>query len=253
MIYANKLPIKPTIFPDGTSQIWKLPEELINGYEINVEWLFEDERELFWLMSLRRLLYSHPMSLYVPYLPYARQDKEVSNFQTFNLEVLADCLNAMRLSSVKSYDVHNCGRCNQLIKNFENIRPELWHKELIAKISPDLIVSPDSGAAQRYGRLGATVYLEKQRNQLTGLLKVWAEESSVKKIAAAKTVLILDDICDAGGTFLLAAEEIRRYGDPKIHLGVSHGLYTAGKKIFKEAKITLHSRHDWHEKRSTVN
>ncbi len=48
--------LKPTIFPDKTSQVWQLPEELINCGDVSVTWNFEEEREIIDLISLSNLV-----------------------------------------------------------------------------------------------------------------------------------------------------------------------------------------------------
>ena len=45
---GQRFEVKPTIFPDKTSQIWKVPgiESITNGDKIYVYWRFEQEAEL---------------------------------------------------------------------------------------------------------------------------------------------------------------------------------------------------------------
>jgi ribose-phosphate pyrophosphokinase len=238
MITANKIKITPTIFPDGTSQVWKLPSKLLDAYEVRIVWEFESEREIIDLLSLRRLLYSHPMTLHMPYLPYARQDKKVSNKSTFNLEVLADLLNSMRFSEVTSLDIHS-KRAARLIKNFRNVSPLKYYYKVHDKVRPDLIVYPDLGASKRYKLLLPSILLNKQRNPLTGELFISPIEAP--QLGVCKTVMIVDDICDGGATFLAAARALR-IAQPNldIHLFVTHGIFSKGLEIFKKENITVH-------------
>jgi hypothetical protein len=48
--------VVPTIFPDKTSQVWNLPEEIINCTDIQIIWNFEAEREIIDLYSIKALL-----------------------------------------------------------------------------------------------------------------------------------------------------------------------------------------------------
>ena len=57
MILLNGEEIKPTIFPDKTSQIWKLPKKVLNDSRIEVIWYFENESELFHICQISDLLY----------------------------------------------------------------------------------------------------------------------------------------------------------------------------------------------------
>jgi len=46
--------VKPTIFPDGTSQVWKLPLDGLNY--VKIKWQFESEGEIVHLDQLMHLL-----------------------------------------------------------------------------------------------------------------------------------------------------------------------------------------------------
>lgn len=132
--------ILPTHFPDGTSQIWKLPEEFLTSNNVKITWFFENEREIIDLGSLRKLLkHSAYKHLHIPFLPYGRQDKEVSNYNTFNLEVLADILNTYGFSLITSVDVHNPQRTAELIHNFSNIEITSIIHKLREQLKPDFI------------------------------------------------------------------------------------------------------------------
>ncbi len=243
MITANKIPIAPTIFPDGTSQVWRLPRRLRDAYDVSVTWDFEYEREIWDLVSLRRLLYSHPMNLHMPYLPFARQDKRVSNARTFNLEVFADLINPLRFGEVTSIDVHNPRRTRSLIKNFRNVEPREFHRDTFNAVSPDLVVFPDAGAAKRYD-LGPirSVTLGKARNKVTGeILSLTCEGKAAQVVERGKRALIIDDICDGGATFIKAAQCLKEI-QPRIdvHLAVTHGIFSRGVEPLTRAGITVH-------------
>lgn len=87
--------VNVTIFPDKTSQVWKLDPEILEEENVEIIWRFDHEGELFQLQQLRDLLYSYHVwpSLYIEYLPYARQDKRISNETTWALSSFAQLLN----------------------------------------------------------------------------------------------------------------------------------------------------------------
>jgi len=87
MIKLNGHIITPTIFPDGTSQVWKLKDDLWKSSNF-IEWKFEQEREIFDLLGLCRLKpINSKLYIDIPFLPFARQDKCPNNNRTFNLYV----------------------------------------------------------------------------------------------------------------------------------------------------------------------
>lgn len=109
--------VTPTIFPDGSSQVWKLKHfseiaDLRKKYTrpfVNITWNFESEAELIHLNQLCNLLdYSNcNIDLKIPYFPYARQDKGISNTETFARHSFIKLLKQIPWSSITTYDIHS--------------------------------------------------------------------------------------------------------------------------------------------------
>lgn len=99
----------------------------------------------------------------------------------------------------------------------------------------DAIVCPDQGAEKRAAaaaqRLGIDriVAARKHRDMSTGMLDGfrvdWPDD-----MPSNPHVLIVDDICDGGGTFVGLAERIHDYNCPEasIDLFVTHGIFSKG-------------------------
>lgn len=249
-IYLNNEKITPTIFPDKTSQVWKLNSEDVYPYHNLIKWDFESEAELFHIAQLRALLNTlvpdATVILNVPYFPYARQDKEIDNESTFALRIICDYLKSMNFTKVITYDVHNPELTKQLLPNLYNETPEYYITHIPNLVNADLIVFPDKGAEKRYAHLtGLTcITMQKVRNQLTGDLSMsgftYGDEVSYKDQELSlngKTLLIVDDLADGGGTFILAAQELKKLGAKEVNLFTSHGLYTKGLTPLREAGI----------------
>jgi len=230
--YLSEHILTPTIFPDGTSQVWKLPAEVLESKDLTVVWNFEAEREIIDLLSLRALLPTHDIHLHIPYLPYGRQDKDVNNELTFNLVVLARLLNSMNLDKVTSVDTHNPEVAEELIDSFVNIKVETLHNRLVDAIRPDIVVFPDMGASQRYKTNRPKIICRKSRNQSTGAItghEIY-EESSIG-LEPGNQLLIVDDICDGGATFISVAKMLHEdTKDLKIDLFVTHGIFSKGRQ-----------------------
>ena len=230
--YLSEYELKPTIFPDGTSQVWKLNDEILQCEAIAVVWNFESEREVIDLLSLRKLLPDHQIDLHIPYLPYGRQDKEVHNELTFNLQVLADLLNSMNLESVTSVDAHNPDVTKKLIHEFVNIKPETLHNRLIEAVKPDVIVFPDAGAAQRYKTKLPKIICSKVRDQKTGAITGHdIYENAYVDLNPGTKLLIVDDICDGGATFISVAKMLHHQEkNLLVDLFVTHGIFSKGRE-----------------------
>lgn len=265
MITINGHVVVPTMFPDGTSQVWHLPNDILGLNKVIITWYFESESELMTLLSLRSLL-GNAVYLYLPYFPYARQDKEVSNDTTFNLSVFVSILQDFRFTSIETVDVHNPQKIVQILHNsryvrindprdlkvndipFINKNVTPLHKALYMQYNMDYIVYPDEGAMQRYNpeMQGYSNILigKKLRDPSTGHValngwKLISDDGSMMKNGDEKQrFLIVDDVADGGATFVEIAKKIRKeFKNPYIMLFVTHGLFSKGKQVLLDAGI----------------
>jgi ribose-phosphate pyrophosphokinase len=253
MIFVNGIRIEPTIFPDGTSQVWKLPEELFFAQSVKVDWRFESEREIVDLYSLSELIRGR-WTLYVPYLPYARQDKGVNNATTFNLRAFARLINPLEFDQVTAVDVHNPKETTRLIQNFKNIELRDWHLQVMNIVRPTCVVFPDIGAFERYEYLKpeSRFVFHKTRDPLTG--EITGHDYSYKDcmrigvsgkdpsifISRDDRFLIIDDLCDGGATFLSIAKALRKIHEHvPITLCVTHGVFSKGREHLMKQNIDL--------------
>lgn len=243
MLKVNDHVITPTIFPDGTSQVWKLPPEVVSSPHPLVTWVFESESEIIQVQQLLTLLTASHVDLCIPYLPYARQDKDISNDSTFALHSFARWLNSIpNISYVTAFDPHS-DVARDSIACFLPTRPD----GLIQRISDDFdyICYPDEGAAKRY-RINSTakpLYGKKVRDQSTGKITSY-EITNAESIRMGSTVLVVDDICDGGATFILLGSTLQCYR-MKASLYVSHGIFSNGIEILRgyyDRIITTDSR-----------
>jgi len=242
MLLLNDNIIKADIFPDKTSQVWKIPNEFfMNGTPAKdrVVWKFESEAEFMHLAQLKTLLdlrkvygTSTGTVLYLPYLPYARQDKMPSNEATFALTSFSILLNALEFDYVSIFDPHS----DVGLYTIHNAKAT-WPANAVAELYTDLNVQfvcyPDAGAIDKYSKFIPMPFLSgsKKRDQLTGHIDkyyVYVPEN-------VKSVLVVDDICDRGGTFILLAKELLAKGVEDMYLYVSHGLFTGGTQLLFDA------------------
>lgn len=238
MLTVNGHRLNPTIFPDKTSQVWKLPEWLFQHSSYWIDWRWDNESEVLQLIQLIHLITIRTgvedIVLYVPYLPYARQDKEMKNDQTFALHSFGRILNALALKKVITVDVHNEFVAHECIRNLHNIHPVLFHSWYLREnnLKYDCIVFPDMGAFRRYPHLQERphVVFRKYRDLSTGIVGGHELHGSDADAKSAKSFLVVDDICDGGATFLSVAEAIKPLCPNLVQLDlmVTHGLFSKG-------------------------
>lgn len=233
MILINGTPLTPTLFPDKTSQVWNIPIE----EDYYIEWRFESEAELMHLAQLKILLdqYDGDCELYIPYLPYARQDKGVENDKTFALHAFAYILNSLNFDVITTFDVHSWVALNQ-INNLYSIPPRGCVEMVIERVGANIMCYPDQGAIHKYSKklsFGPFISGNKVRDKNTGCIVSYTIEGNVQ----GKSVLIVDDICDGGATFIALAKLLYEGGAIAVYLYVSHGIFSRGLGPLKEAGI----------------
>lgn len=233
-IFNSEVPI--TLFPDNTSQVWKLNSNLLNCEWVDVHWNFQTEAEFMQLAQLKWLLNEMNVeaNLYLSYLPYGRQDKEVSNVTTFALKPFADLLNYLKFNKVYCLDPHSV-TADLLIKNFVRLPIVEYVNKAIDEIKPTTLAYPDQGARDKYELLFNQEFVsaEKVRDQSSGNIT----ELKFRGWVDSKKVLIIDDICDGGKTFVEFAKQLYGKGAESVHLYVTHGIFSKGFSELKDANI----------------
>ena len=248
MLYLNGQPVPVTMFPDKTSQVLKLPEDIFydTPYDqlftrcVQIEWKFEHEGEFMHLAQLKELCFEYGLlaKLKLSYLPYGRQDKGTNNKTTFALYPFADLLNFLDFKSVEILDPHSELAIDYIAKSFATY-PKQELANALNETCSTVVCYPDKGAVSKYVKIYQDligekyIYGEKVRDQLTGNI------TSYQLIGecAGKNVLIVDDICDFGRTFIFLAKDLYAAGAKEVNMFVTHGLFSGGIKVLTDAGI----------------
>ena len=157
------------------------------------------------------------------------------NGDSFALKVFANQLNVLNFDKVFLLDPHSDAAA-AAINNSVVIAQEsclMKSEKLRQAISTGklMLVAPDAGALKKIHNVakasGARDYaiLTKERDVATGNLTGFA---LVSGDVAGKDVLIVDDLCDAGGTFIGSAQVLRDAGARSVSLYVTHGVFSKG-------------------------
>ncbi len=171
------------------------------------------------------------INLFIPYFPAARQDRVMIPGEPLSVKVYADILNAMHLNKVTVFDAHS-EVTPALVNNCTVIPNHTFIKEVLKTIGNNVkLISPDGGALKKIYKVSEflggidVVECSKSRDVKTGKLsgfKVYDDDLQ------GLDCLIVDDICDGGGTFIGLAEELKKKNAGKLYLAVSHGIFNKG-------------------------
>lgn len=177
-------------------------------------------------------------TLDMPYVPYGRQDRVCSDGDAFSLKVFAEQINSLNFDKVFVLDPHS-DVTGALINNIEVTSVLdicILNSRFIEQYSH--LVSPDAGSYKKVNAIGGyynvnVVPCLKTRDTATGKLsntKVLRDD-----VAYAKRMLVIDDICDGGYTFIQLGQELAKaFPNVKRDLYISHGIFSKGTEELKK-------------------
>ena len=231
---AGDLPFESFTFPDGQPHFKLLHRDEFN--EATVEAVIMSPTDLFQLDLVAEVLRHNGIvpNLDIRYLMGARMDRRIDKMQPNTLGVVAHTINGMGFHKVRVLDVHSS--FGEQAINAENVLPFVTFERVLKEMpGPDqtVVIIPDKGALTRVTTLLAFhqgwPYRQatKIRDMATGNLTGFGIASDASFIKGKKC-LIVDDICDGGGTFTGLSKVLRDCGADTVDLFVTHGIFSKG-------------------------
>lgn len=178
------------------------------------------------------VLVSH---LDLPWLPWARQDRHMVAGDSFALKVFASHLNTLKFDKVNVLDPHSDAAA-AAIDNLVAIGqercllqsatlPHLFQQNALMLVAPDAGALKKIDAVARAAGVEEYAILSKKRDVASGKLTGF---SLMAGDVRGRDMLIVDDLCDAGGTFIGSAQVLREAGAHSVSLYVTHGIFSKG-------------------------
>lgn len=183
--------------------------------------------------AIRRLRKRAKIILHIKYLPYARQDRVCNFGEPLSIKVMADLINSMKLNKVCILDPHS-DVTPALINNCQvtTLAEGFCETKALSSIAltDDLVlVSPDAGAEKKVRELANAIRkpmicASKRRDVETGAITHTEVSGDILNLP----MLIADDICDGGRTFIQLSKKLKEKGARCVFLYVSHGIFSNG-------------------------
>ena len=170
------------------------------------------------------------VTLFLPYLPGARQDRGAP----FTANVYANIINGACFDRVICVDPHS-DVMPRLIRRLTIIDPvDVVPDSMLECDGTMTVISPDKGARVRAksiaDKYGLPLVVADKRRDPGNNFRIAGYEC--EKITTDYAVVI-DDICDGGGTFLALAAELGMDRE-KLRLWTTHGIYAKGIDIINK-------------------
>ncbi len=244
-ILVNNQIVESFEFPGGECQIrvpiqkysdiTKITAQLFNANDIM--------RLLLTVDAIRRIQPQTSIELTIPYFPYARQDRVCNEGEALSVKVMANLINDLHCQKLIVIDPHS-DVTPALLNNVQIVSmAEIIIATEITKLiqaNKLALLSPDAGAEKKVRNVGKLLTglginvdvfnATKNRNTLTGEITA----TNVHDEVAGRSIIILDDICDGGRTFIELSRLLKEKGAKDIYLYVTHGIFSHGLDVLRE-------------------
>lgn len=201
--------------------------------------------------ALERVYPRAQIHLHMPYIPYARQDRVCNAGEALSIKAVARLINAQNYATVSVVDPHS----PVSVALIDRVRVTDQF-EVFGGIKQDwgnwTIVAPDMGAAKKVEdfakRVGAKDILQcnKRRNLADGKI-LGVEVLNHAALSHESKLLLLDDICDGGRTFIEVAAAINLKCEYRtLELAVTHGIFSKGVDCVAEHFDKIHTTNSFY-------
>ena len=232
-------------FPDGENKITLSAKPKKNRIIVVQSTYPPVDSNLIQCLSLisKAKQFSPSVIAVVPYMGYARQDREFLPREVVSMQVIAKLFKAAGATKLIVVDIHSLIGLKHFKISAKNISavPELvkFFKKL--KLKNPLVVSPDLGGKKRtkeFAKLLNSNYiaLKKKRDRKTGKVKIIS--TNLKQVIG-KDIILVDDMISSGGSIIKATEFLKKQKCKRVFVSCTHALLVGdAEKRIKKAGVT---------------
>lgn len=262
MFKVNGEEVKTIRFPAGEVSPVLSRDNVIRDRNL-IQWDFESTEEVFVLCQLVDAIYGSftdttlpTIDLLVPYFPFSRQDRRVNAGESNSLKVICGIIKSLNFENVMTYDPHSMMLSAYLGDRLLLATPQYnCLATVVSKLTFSqgysgkqklLLVSPDQGASKKTQECANILNVIKGFDvDILQCLK--SRDPSSGKLNKLEVfykgqdfsdydILVVDDICDGGATFISIAKELKELGikGKSLNLYTTHGIYSKGMSELKK-------------------
>ena len=232
----DETPIKKVKYPDRSSYV------VVEDFPPHLEFRINTYEDL-WTLTQIKDVYDHnnrPLSVTIPCLLDAQADRRFADNQPHSLKLLLRHLNSLQFENIEVFHPHNAEIVEAILNNvtiLDNsyfIKNVLFNEIALGPGFPDMkkldnlvLMSSDAGGfkplmklVDKIGWEGETFSASKARKYEDG--KSVLTQQIDRQDFQGKDILIIDDICVKGGTFVGLAKMLKERNCGNLYLAVSH-------------------------------
>ena len=241
---AKYVDVDTRTFPDGESKI-TFRHNLKKSVVLIVQSTYPPvDTNLLQILSIISEVKKISSKIYaiMPYMGYARQDRQFLNGEIATMSVVAKMLQAAGAKKAIVVDIHSKTALRHFKIPTENVSaiPELAKYLKKLKLKNPIVVSPDTGGSLRAKKFADIlksdfITLKKSRNRKTGKVSIQSTKTDVK----GKDLIIVDDIISTGGSVVKATQFLKKQKCKRVFVVCTHGLLVDdAEKNIKKAGVT---------------
>ncbi len=243
-IKANFVKSQVRVFEDGESKI-TLSGKISKKKSIVVQSIYPPvDTNLIQVLSLisKAKETSSEVIAVIPYMGYARQDREFLPGEIVTMKVLGKLFKGAGASKIIAVDIHSMIGFKHFTIKTKNVSaiPELVKYVKKLRLKNPLVVSPDQGGKERAKEfakeLGSEyIALEKTRDRKTGKVQIKTKNIDV----ANRDLILVDDMISTGGSIVKATQFLKKQKCKKVYVACTHALLmNDAEKRIKKAGVT---------------
>jgi len=183
--------------------------------------------QLLIMMDALKRASARRITAVIPYFGYARQDRKTDGRTPISAKLVANLISAAGADRVLTVDLH----AGQIQGFFDIPTDNLFGSPVMVddireRFGKDklIVVSPDVGGVVRARslakRLDADLAIVDKRRPEAGK----SEVMNIIGDVSGKRCIMLDDMCDSGGTLANAAAALKEHGAKSVSAYVTHGV-----------------------------
>ena len=197
--------------------------------ETNLTYRIKSYEDLFLLKSIKD---ANPnlKEITIPCMFQQQHDRRFNQNESFELKLVCDFINSIGFKKVKVFHPHS-DVTPALLNNCEVIDNKEFIVEVLSNLNLTnneiILMSTDAGGFKPLMKLcnqidwqGETYSASKSRHYINGTSKL--TQVVEKEDFQGKDIIIIDDMCLYGGTFLGLANLLKTKNIGKLYLAVSH-------------------------------
>ena len=241
---AKYVDVDTRTFPDGESKI-TFRHNLKKSVVLIVQSTYPPvDTNLLQILSIISEVKKISSKIYaiMPYMGYARQDRQFLNGEIATMSVVAKMLQAAGAKKIIAVDIHSKTALRHFKIPTENVSaiPELAKYLKKLKLKNPIVVSPDTGGSLRAKKFADIlksdfITLKKSRNRKTGKVSIQSTKADVN----GKDLIIVDDIISTGGSIVKATQFLKKQKCKRVFVVCTHGLLVGdAEKNIKKAGVT---------------